>query len=363
MLSRRRFLRSTLGALAGLLVLQRPAHTSALRRYRALPMLGTLVEVSISASPETAAPPPRQAVSPSEACFRTAFAAVRQVDHRMSVFQAASDVSRVNAAAGSGAVPIGADTALVLTTAGHIARQSGGALDVTLGRLSAWQRRSGAFVLPHRLIDAALAAGGMAALHLGAGGRLARLATPQAQLDLGAIAKGYAVDAALTALRRDRDVTAALVNAGGDLRAWGEPPGAAAWRIGVRHPLEPRRLLLVLLLEEGAVATSGNDLEGYGEGQARAASGLVLDPRSGAATPRDLTATVLAGSAMEADAHATAALVLGPEEGLPYLARVGAEGLFARGVERKSGPRLLVLCGERTRSRIVWLAEEAEIVS
>lgn len=133
-----------------------------------------------------------------------------------------------------------------------------------------------------------------------------------ASIDLGGVAKGYAVDRACVVLH-DLGVTAAMVWAGGDLRVFGEKPNGEPWRVAVRHPRDPEQYTAVLELRgDRAVATSG-DYERYLEVDGHRYH-HILDPLTGYPSRASVSATVVAPTCMDADAYATALFVLGPED-------------------------------------------------
>jgi len=134
-------------------------------------------------------------------------------------------------------------------------------------------------------------------------------------LDLGAVAKGLAVDAAARELRQFRNFA---IDAGGDLFLGGCNPQGEPWSAGIRHPRIRGELVDRIRVSDRAVCTSGD----YERG------GHILDPRTGAAAQAVASATVVAPGAMLADALATAAFVLGPEKGLSLLMQMGVEGLI-----------------------------------
>jgi thiamine biosynthesis lipoprotein len=147
-------------------------------------------------------------------------------------------------------------------------------------------------------------------------------------LDLGAIAKGLAVDAAARELRPFLNFA---IDAGGDLYLGGSNPRGEPWCAGIRHPRLRGELVEQLRLSDRAVCTSGD----YERGQ------HILDPRHGVAAHVVASATVVAPSAMLADALATAAFVLGPQESIPLLTRMGVEGLLVTaGLEHYRTPGL-----------------------
>ncbi len=142
-------------------------------------------------------------------------------------------------------------------------------------------------------------------------------------LDLGAVAKGLAVDLAAEQLARLAPGVA--VDAGGDCLVRGCTATGRPWRVGIQHPCEPERLLTTVEVPAGAVCTSG----GYARrGGGRRQAGHLLDARSGRTAERIISATVVAPTAMAADALSTAALLLGPTGGLRLLEDSGVEGLL-----------------------------------
>jgi thiamine biosynthesis lipoprotein len=134
-------------------------------------------------------------------------------------------------------------------------------------------------------------------------------------VDLGAIAKGYAIDRALAVLR-SFGITSAAINAGGDIGLLGSKQDRP-WRIGVQHPRQPGEVLVTIEARDRAVVTSG-DYERFFERDGRRYHHL-FDPHSGYPADRCQSVTVLAPNAMLADALATALFVLGPEAGLALL--------------------------------------------
>jgi thiamine biosynthesis lipoprotein len=140
-------------------------------------------------------------------------------------------------------------------------------------------------------------------------------------LDLGAVAKGLAVDMAARELAPFGDFA---IDAGGDLYLGGSNARGVPWSVGIRHPRRDGELVDCLRVSNQAVCTSGD----Y-ERPAPAGGGHhILDPRTGASPRAVASATVVASGAMLADALATAAFVLGPEEGIQLLNRMGVDGLI-----------------------------------
>jgi thiamine biosynthesis lipoprotein len=139
-------------------------------------------------------------------------------------------------------------------------------------------------------------------------------------LDLGAVAKGLAID---LAARELRELGSFAIDAGGDLFVSGANTDGTPWSVGIRHPRTPGALLETIRVSNVAVCTSGN----Y-ERRDVMPDGHILDARTGTTAAGCESVTVVAPLAMVADALSTAAFVLGPADGLALLERQGVEGLI-----------------------------------
>jgi thiamine biosynthesis lipoprotein len=139
-------------------------------------------------------------------------------------------------------------------------------------------------------------------------------------LDLGAVAKGFAIDMAARELAAFENFA---IDAGGDLYLAGANAHDAPWSVGIRHPRDGSQLLETLTVSNVAVCTSG-DYERRQPGSGH----HIVDPQTGDAASRLASVTVLAPLAMVADGLATAAFVLGPERGRALLERDGARGIL-----------------------------------
>jgi thiamine biosynthesis lipoprotein len=152
----------------------------------------------------------------------------------------------------------------------------------------------------------------------------ARLAENGMAVDLGGIAKGYALDCAAEAMRRS-GATGGMIDLGGNILAFGQGPHR---QVGIVDPTNTDHLLATVPLVDASAATSGQyekflTIEGRSYGH-------ILDPRTGWPVPPGVSATVVARQAILADALATAAVVLGMERGLDLLETIpGVEGVMA----------------------------------
>ena len=143
-------------------------------------------------------------------------------------------------------------------------------------------------------------------------------------LDLGAVAKGLAVDAAVRELKPLRNFS---IDAGGDLYLGGRNPAGEPWSVGIRHPRLDNQLIDTLRVSNQAVCTSGDYEKKNPAGQHHILDPRVPDPRAATSPQAVASATVVAPIAMLADALATAVFVLGPADGLRLLERMEVEGL------------------------------------
>lgn len=264
--------------------------------------------------------------------------AVLEIDQLMSLYRPESELVALNTHAGAGRIEISAATFQVLQASQHYARLSRGAFDVTIQPLvELWDfyEREETSIPPLEAIQQVLGRVGTQHLKLDVSAQTAALVT-DSSVDLGGIAKGYAIDRALAAMRA-RDVPAALIDLGGNIGLLGQPPGGRPWSVGIKHPRQDS-LIGLLRLSGGAVATSG-DYDRYFEVEGRRFAHL-LDPRTGWPAEGVYAVTVIAPNATAADALSTAAFVLGPEQGMELLLNCkGVEGVL---VEPDSTDQVLV---------------------
>lgn len=292
-----------------------------------------------------------------------AFAEMRRVAGLADVYRPGSEVDRLNASAGAEAVQVSSDLFAMLSMAREVSEKSQGAFDVTVFPLvNLWGiGKKGEFVPAEAQIREALARVGYRGLELwsevGPSGQprhFARLAQTGMGVDLGGIAKGYAVSRAAEVLKR-AGVRSALIDAGGNVYVTGPRPEGLwgrgeekAWRIAIRHPRRTGSYLGVVTVSEGSVVTSGDYERFFVRDGVRYHH--VLDPRTGYPSRTARSATVVGESPAIADALSTAALVLGPEKGLQLLSKfrgyegviVGADGSVAMtpGMERCFEPNV-----------------------
>lgn len=285
-------------------------------------LMGTVVEVTVVERSEDRA---RRAI-------REALAEIRRVDDLVSTFKSDSVVSHLNRE-GRATLPSAPDLLWLLRQAEDVSAASGGAFDVTIRPLvELWGFGGERSRRPaQEELAAAIAKVGYNDLVFDGGTHSVGFRHGGRGVDLGGIAAGWAADLALARLQ-SLGVRSAIVDAGGELRVMGEKPGGVPWRIGVQHPRRSGTLLLSFDLGDTAIATSGDYERFFTEEGVRYHH--VLDPATGMSARGCQSVTVLAPTAVEADACSTAAFVLGPERGLAFLrSRPGVRGVIvdARG--------------------------------
>ena len=274
---------------------------------RAAPLLGTFVDITTGGS----------ACRDLAAAVDAAVAAVAQVHRLMSFHDPASDVSRLNRDAAAGPVAVDPWTWRVLDAALDLNRRSNGAFDVTVAPML-----QGLGLLP-------ATEGGAPAVGLAPSDtiemlddRRVRFHHPGTRIDLGGIAKGFAVDRAIEILRT-RGATSGLVNAGGDVAAFGHEPQT----IHLRDPREPSRLIGAIDITNEALASSGGRLDPLT--CADAALPAVIDPHARVPAQAVAGASVRAPTCILADALTKVVMIAG-KAAAPLLDDFAAAALIVR---------------------------------
>lgn len=257
------------------------------------------------------------------------------LDTELSAWKSDSSLMSVNRAAGSGEpVPIPSSFDTVLRYALKVCEESDGAFNPLIGPVMRAWGFNGAAPRPAppgaAELQSATALADWRLIELSSQTNVTAVRLPAAgmQLDLGAIAKGYAVDLAWERLTASGH-TNLLIDLGGNLRVIGEAaPGRGGWRTGVRNPFDTGALIGKFLMHSGeAVATSGNyerfvEIEGVRYAH-------IMDPRTGKPVTGMAGTTVLAPTAMLADALSTTVFILGPQKGAALLRNhPGCEALW-----------------------------------
>lgn len=249
----------------------------------------------------------------SEGALHLAFDEINRVEELMDIHKKDSEISRLNKEGHlEGASP---DLIYIIDRSIYYGVVSQGAFDITINPiLELWRTRINAGEYPaDQEINDTLTLVNYS--NITVINDTVRFELAGMSIVLGGIAKGYAVDRAVKVIR-EQGFDSGFVNAGGDGMYFGTKQDGSPWRVGLRNPDNKTESIVVLDISDMAVATSGN-YERYFNESARLSH--ISDPRTGYSSQSLISATVIAASAMEADALATAVFVLGPEEGMELI--------------------------------------------
>jgi thiamine biosynthesis lipoprotein len=248
-----------------------------------------------------------------------AMAEFDRIEAGMSTYRADSEISRVNARAADRPVPVSAEFYDLIGRALEMSVLSGGAFDITydsVGQLYDFRRR----VHPSDAeIDAHLAQIDYRHVVLQPAGRSIRFTMPGTRINLGGIAKGYAVERVIGILRA-AGVRHALATAGGDTRLLGDRRGKP-WMIGIRDPDDETRLVTRLALADEAISTSGDYVRFFDEGGKR--HHHILDPKTGRSAGGVRSVTIVGPDAVMTEGLTKTVFVNGAEEGLALIESLG----------------------------------------
>jgi thiamine biosynthesis lipoprotein len=254
----------------------------------------------------------------SEGCFNSVFEEIERIENTFSRFRQASEISRINALAAAQPVVTDPEVFQMLAFALEVSRKTSGAFDITVGPLTrAWGfAKKQARVPSGQQLESALQASGWANVVLDPTVRTVSFLRRGMELDLGGIAKGYAVDRVLELLR-DAGVPAIIDAGSSSIAASGTSVESKGWKVLVGDPVDPTHAIAEVELRDRALSTSGLREQCFAKDGRKYCH--LIDPRSGDAAVRLLQVTVLAPNSTLADALSTAMFILGPQQGIPIL--------------------------------------------
>jgi thiamine biosynthesis lipoprotein len=272
-------------------------------------IMGTRITVELWVDDPAKADPAIEAV----------LAEMRHIDESMSTYKPTSEVSQVNAHAADGPMAISKELFDLLVTAKEYSRLTDGAFDITyasVGYLYDFRKR----IRPSEAqIDKALPAVNYRHLLLDPEHQTVQFSRKGVRIDLGGIAKGYAVDRGIDVLK-SMGITRAYVSAGGDSRIIGDRFGKP-WIVGIRDPRKgPGEALLRVPLVNAAISTSGDYERFFDEGGVRYHH--IIDPHTGHSASKVRSATIIGPTATRTDGLSKTAFVLGPEEAMKIYNRI-----------------------------------------
>mgnify|MGYP002152140889 CR=1 FL=1 len=272
-------------------------------------IMGTSVEIAVS----------QTQAAKAEEVMEAAFREVQRIDFLMSNYREDSEISRVNRDAGKKETKVSPEMLRMIERAIEFSSLSEGAFDITIGPVfRLWNFREGKFPEEKNLREN-LKKVGYRQIKIDRSRSSIFLQEEGMEIDLGAIAKGYAVDSA-SAVLKEKGIENFLVNAGGDLKVSGSKEKGVPWIVGIQHPRLPSQMVAKLSPRQAGVATSGDYKKFFIERGERYHH--LLNPSTGTPARECQSVTVMAPSAMAADALATAVFVLGPKKGLALVKRM-----------------------------------------
>ena len=296
--------------------------------YREAAIMGTRCTVELWAAD----------AAQGERAIESVFADMRRVDAMMSTYKPQSELSRVNAEGAQHPVPVSPELYDVLATSLQYSALSKGVFDVTYASVGylydyrAHQRPDDAALI------AALPGIDYRHIRLDAKAHTVAFDRPGMRIDLGGIAKGYAVDRGIDLLKR-AGFGRAMVNAGGDTRIVGDRFGKP-WVIGIRDPDNRDKVVLRIPLTDTAFSTSGDYERFFDEGGVRYHH--IIDPKTGKSPHAVRSVTIIASNATRTDGLSKTVFILGPRAGIDFINGlpdadaivVGADGkvLYSKGL-------------------------------
>ncbi|MEP6734007.1 MAG: FAD:protein FMN transferase [Chryseolinea sp.] len=255
--------------------------------------------------------------SATDEALEHAIAEVRRIEKLLTEFSECSETSLINTHAGIRPIQVSDEMYSLIKRCKEIWKFTQGAFDITSGAVRKLYNFKGhGFELPDAsALEEALSRTGSDKIMLGSKNSV-YLSQQGMRIGFGAIGKGYAADMAKRKLIR-LGIRNAVINASGDLTAFGRRTDGSMWKVGIADPNEPSRIIAWLPVPYGSIATSG-DYEQYFESEGVRYSHNI-DPKSGKPVTGIKSVTIVSSSAELSDALATAVTVMGVEVGLDFI--------------------------------------------
>jgi thiamine biosynthesis lipoprotein len=280
-----------------------------------------------------------------------AFDEIRRIEKLLSFWSGESEIAAINVNAGQKSVEVSAMTLDIIEKSIHISDKTGGAFDATIGPvIRLWDFKTK--TRPDRdTVKKTLGLINYRLMEINREESTAFLRGQGMSFDTGGIAKGFAADAAVEALKH-KGIEAALVSIAGDIKAYGLKPGKngamTPWRVGIRDPRPEggKELIATIDLTDEAVSTSGDYERFFMEDGVRYHH--LLDPGTGYPAVGCSSVTVIAKDAVYTDGFSTGIFVLGPKKGLKALEMAGIDGIIISSDGRR-------YVSEGMKSRVRWL--------
>ncbi len=251
----------------------------------------------------------------AERAIETVIDEMYRIDNLMSPFKPGSELSKINSLASKRPVVISSEMFRLIQKSLHFSRLSNGAFDITFAGVGALYDYRNKIKPQQKQLLNKLPAIDYRHIKLDPSDKTIFFNHSDVKIDLGGIAKGHAVDNAVTLLSA-RGITSAIVTAGGDSRIIGDKQGRP-WMVAIRNPRNKQEFAAAIPIVDAAISTSG-DYERYFE-----SDGIryhhIINPRTGLSSDSIRSATVIGQDATTTDALSTSIFVLGPKQGMKLI--------------------------------------------
>lgn len=250
-----------------------------------------------------------------------AVAEIQRIEKLISSWDPNSQTSLINKNAGIKPVKVDAELFQLIQRAIQISNLTDGAFDISYASMDRiWKFDGSMTQMPSaEMIASSVAKVGFHKIIVDAKNQTVFLSQKEMKIGFGAIGKGYAADRA-KALLQKKGVTAGIINASGDLNAWGTQPDGSDWLVGITNPLNTKKMFSWMPIKNQAVVTSGNYEKFVKFNDIRYAH--IINPKTGYPTTGVKSVTIFAPKAELADAFATAVFVMGVEVGLDFINQI-----------------------------------------
>ncbi len=248
------------------------------------------------------------------------FDRVAEIENAMSLNVADSEINQLNEARGEAFVTVSEDTFKLLKRGKEVAEETDGAFNIGIGQLIALWDISGddPQVPPEEEIDTLFGHFDLNQLELREDTLEARINDPMMTIDLGGIAKGYAVDEAIK-VAKDYGIEHAIIDFGGDVYVLGGNPNGNEWRIGITNPIIGEGGVVARIFSSDMSIVSSGDYERYFIENDRRYH-HILDPETGFPADNELNSvTIVSDTALDGDIYSTAIFVMGLDKGLAFI--------------------------------------------
>ena len=264
----------------------------------------------------------------AEKAIDAAFSEIEKIESLTNFYAAGSEISLINKNAGISAMKVSPEVLEVIGKALSVSEMTDGAFDVTIGAVTRLYDFHKKISPEESILRKNLSLVNYRDVTIDRLASTIFLKKKGMLIDAGGIAKGYAADKAVTALRK-MGILSGLVAIAGDIKAFGQKPDGKPWQIGIRNPRAENMeddIMATLPLSDMAISTSGDYERFFLVGGVRYHH--LLDPETGSPAGGCRSVTVIANEAAFADSFATAVFVLGPEKGIKVLDAAGFDGLI-----------------------------------